>query len=174
METFDSAASGIEPLASPISAFLKELRAMGYAPRRLGLRRSVLMAFVQWARTKHLVVTETSEVHFSAFVKRHRRSWDTRKRELATIRRFMAYLHRQGLLPPPAKSSSPVEVLADRYVAYLRTERGLAENSIEVYAPCARAFLEHRVATYGQLALHTLDAEVVRIFLLGHVAERAS
>jgi site-specific recombinase XerD len=59
-------------------------------------------------------------------------------------------------------------------VAFLRTDRGLAENSILVYAPCARDFLSDRVATRGQLALDTLDAEAVRAFLLKRIPHRSS
>lgn len=63
------------------------------------------------------------------------------------------------MLPPPARATSETEDLVDRYVAYLRSDRGLAANSVLVYAPCARAFLAHRVATAGRLALDTLEAE---------------
>jgi site-specific recombinase XerD len=72
------------------------------------------------------------------------------------------------------RSATPVDVVVDDYVAYLRTARGLADNSIAVYAPCARAFLAHRVTTTGQLALGTLDAQAIRAFLLAHVADRST
>jgi site-specific recombinase XerD len=174
MELSDSAATGIEQLEVQIGSFLDELTAAGYAPRRLGQRRSVIVAFAQWARAKRLAIAEASEVHLAAFVKRHRRGRDTRRRELATLRRFLAHLRGRGPLPSPARPTSPADDLADRYVAYRRTERGLAENSILVYAPCARAFLEHRVATAGRLALDTLDTETIRAFLVERVAHRSS
>jgi site-specific recombinase XerD len=69
---------------------------------------------------------------------------------------------------------SPAEELAQRYVAFLRTERGLAENSILVYAPCARDFLALRVSQAGSLALDALDAETVRAFLVERIANRSS
>ena len=69
---------------------------------------------------------------------------------------------------------SPAEELAQRYVGFLRTERGLAENSILVYAPCARDFFAYRVAQAGGLALDALDAETVRAFLLERIANRSS
>lgn len=174
METSNVAITDIGPLEIQISAFLEELRTAGYAPRRLRLRRTVLMTFTQSARTRQLSLAEANEVHFAVFLKRNRRSWDTRGRELAVLRRFFAYLRRRSLLPSPAKPRSPVDYLADRYVAYLRTERGLAENSILVYAPCVRAFLEHRVAMAGELALDRLDTETIRTFLLDRVAHRSS
>lgn len=59
-------------------------------------------------------------------------------------------------------------------MAYLRTECGLADNSILIYAPCVRAFLTHRVQATGGLTLETLDAEAIRVFLTDHVAQRSS
>jgi site-specific recombinase XerD len=78
------------------------------------------------------------------------------------------------VLSPPARPASEAEDLVDRYLAYLRSVRGLAANSVLVYASCARAFLAHRIATAGRLALDTLDAEAIRIFLVDHVAHRSS
>jgi site-specific recombinase XerD len=77
-------------------------------------------------------------------------------------------------VPPPARPSSEADELVDRYATYLRLNRGLAANSILVYAPCARAFLTHRVASAGGLALDTLDADAVRTFLVDRVAHRPS
>lgn len=174
METFDFQATGIEPFEIQIGSFLKELTAAGYVSRRQGQRRAVIMAFAQWARAKRIAVVETSEVHFAAFVKGHWRSRDTQKRVLATLRRYLAFLRQRGLLPSPDRPKTPAEELAGRYVAYLRTERGLAENSILVYAPCVLAFLEHRVTTAGQLALNTLDTETISTFLVDRVAQQSS
>jgi integrase/recombinase XerD len=60
------------------------------------------------------------------------------------------------------------------YVAYLRTERGLAENSILIYAPCVRDFLAYRLSQKGSLALETLDAETIGAFLMERIAYRSS
>lgn len=54
MEISDSAATGIEQLDVQIGSFLDQLTAAGYAPQRLGQRRSVIVAFAQWARAKRL------------------------------------------------------------------------------------------------------------------------
>jgi len=78
------------------------------------------------------------------------------------------------MLPAPARPASPADDLEHRYVAFLRTDRGLAENSILVYAPCARDFLAYRVATAGRLTLDTLDAEAIRAFLVERIAHRSS
>ena len=45
-----------------------------------------------------------------------------------------------------------------------------AENSIAVYAPCARDFFTYCVTQVGHLALQLLEADTVRTFLLGRIA----
>ena len=69
---------------------------------------------------------------------------------------------------------SPTDELAQQYVDYLRRARGLAENSVLVYAPCVRDFLAYRFAQTGSLALETLDAETIRAFLMERIAHRST
>ena len=157
-----------------IAPFLDELTAAGYVPHRLTQRRSVLLAFARWARDACVAAADLSEIHVAAFVACLSRGLDTRKKVRATLRRFLAYLRRRGLLCPLTQPTSPVDDLTDRFVAYLRTDRGLAENSILIYAPCVRAFLTHRVETAGQLAIEALDAEAIRAFLVDRVARKSS
>lgn len=145
METPGCAAACRE-LEIEIASFLDELGAAGYVPHGRAHRRSILLAFARWTRDKRLAVADLGEVQLARFLKRRSRGPETRKKERATIRRFFAHLRRRGLLPPPISPTSPVEDLAERHIAYLRRDRGLAENSILIYAPCARAFLAHRVS----------------------------
>jgi len=157
-----------------IAPFLEELIGAGYAPQKLSQRRTILRAFARWVRDERLTVADLSEVHVAAFVARRVRGRGTRKQEQATLHRFFTYLRRCEILPSPTKPTSLVDQLTDRYVSYLRTDRGLAENSILVYAPCVRAFLTHQVDATGRVALNTLDAEAIRIFLVDHVVDRSS
>lgn len=172
METSSCAAgSGFEV---EIASFLDTLTPAGYAPRRLTQRRSILLAFARWAQREDLTVTDLDEVHIAAFVAHRSRSRETGKKERATLRRFFTHLRRRGILPSPTRPPSLVDDLTDRYVAYLRTHRGLAKNSILVYAPCVRTFLTQWFETTGRVALDTLDAEAIRTFLVAHVEQRSS
>ena len=172
METPSCAAGrGFE---TEIASFLDVLTAAGYAPRRLAQRRSILLAFARWARRERLALTDLDDAHLAAFAAQQSHGPETRKKVRATVGRFFTYLRCRRILAPPTKPPSLVDDFTDRYVAYLRADRGLAENSILVYAPCVRAFLAHRVETTGQLALDTLDADAIRTFLINHVARRSS
>lgn len=174
MDTPDSAAPDPGPLEIHIASFLDALTAAGYVPHRLTARGVLLRAFARWAQGNRLTVADIRESHVTAFVTGRSRGWETQKHQRATLRRFVAFLRRCGVQPGPPTPRSPTDALVERYVAHLRMDRGLAENSIAVYAPCVRTFLAHRVATAGQLALETIDAEAIRTFLVERVGGRSS
>jgi site-specific recombinase XerD len=58
------------------------------------------------------------------------------------------------------------------YVDYLRGERGLAENSIHVYAPYIRDFLNERSARCGCVTPEQFDAPTVHAFVIEHIQGR--
>jgi len=91
------------------------------------------------------------------------------------LRPFLAHLRVERGLPVRAgKPASPADDLTQLYVGYLRTDRGLAENSVLVYAPCVRNFLAYRLSKTGSLAFETMDAETIRAFLVERIAHRSS
>ena len=59
----------------------------------------------------------------------------------------------------------PFHDLSQAYVNYLREDCGLAENSIRVYTPFVRDFLE-QLAKAGSASVKAIDAHTIRSFLL--------
>jgi integrase/recombinase XerD len=173
MDIRTSAATDGDTFSILIAAFLDELAAAGYAPLRLAARRAVVQAFARWTRDRHVAAADLREDQVLAFVAEHARGCGPQKHERATLHRFVAFLRRRGVVATAA-STSPLDALVDGYITHLRVDRGLAENSIAVYGPCARAFLAHLVAIAGEHALETLDAEAIRTFLVARVAGRSS
>jgi site-specific recombinase XerD len=164
-------AAGLEAY---IGSFLDDQRAAGYSSKTLAERRSFVLAFARWAQREAIVPGLLGEEHIHTFITR-RPPRDITKKERATTRRFLAHLRAHGVVPPAHVAlSTPADAVADRYVAFLRKDRGFAENSILVYAPCAREFLAYRLARAGTLALDQLDAETIRAYLLGRVTSHAS
>lgn len=162
------------PLAVHVDSFLTDLYAVGYAPRAVAKRRSIVTAFMRWTQAERVAVRDLSDAHLSAFLKRRPPRCDTRK-EQAALRRFLAHVRARGVCSPTAsRPDSSADELAHRYTAFLRTERGLAENSILVYGPSARDFLAYRLSKAGSLALDTLDAETIRAFLVERIAHGSS
>ena len=174
MAADDGTAVHLGPLAAHVDSVLDELRVAGYAPTAVTSRRGIINAFIRWIDVERLAVEELSEADLAAFLKRRSpRREDSKER--AVLRRFLTHLREHGLCSLPApRPVTPVEDITQRYVTFLRRDRGLAENSIAVYAPCARDFFAYRVKQVGQLALNGLDAEAVRTFLLERIANRST
>jgi integrase/recombinase XerD len=154
--------------------FLESQRAIGYSSKTWAERRSILAGFARWAHASGVSEASLGNQHVEACITR-RPPRDITKKERAAVRRFPAHLRARGVVPPAkAQPSTPAESVAARYVGFLREDRGLAENSIRVYAPCAREFPDYRLAQAGTLGLDTLDADTIRRFLLGRIEDRSS
>jgi integrase/recombinase XerD len=163
------------PFHIHIESFCDHLHASGYAPQSVTNTRSIAMAFARWSQSQAVAVEDLTESHLAAFVNR-RPPQPQSLVEMRALRHFWAHLRtkREFAVSAGGKPASPADELTQLYVRYLRTERGLAENSVLVYAPCVRNFLAYRLATTGSLALETLDAETIRTFLVERIAHRSS
>jgi site-specific recombinase XerD len=164
-----ASASGLRPGPCDIhiNSFLAHLRGKGYANRTLRKKRSVVVPFVRWIVKKRLAVSDLNEFHLSAFVKRS----PGRKKarigfEMSALRLFLRYLRAEAVVPTPPPALREGD-LARRYVDYLRKERGLARNSILVYAGFIRDFISYA-------SPKTLDAGIIQDFLLDRIRNRSS
>lgn len=163
------------PLEAYVDAFLDDQRIAGYSPNTLAERRAVTIAFARWAKRHAIAEGSLGEEHVQSFIRRRPPQCSATESERATVRRFLAYLRACGVMPSaPSQPDTPAEALVARYITFLRKDRGLAERSILVYAPCARAFLATRQAQAGRLALDQLDAKTIHAFLLGRIRNHAS
>ena len=163
------------PFQHHIDSFVDHLHANRYVPQSVAIKRSIIMAFARWSQSQRMGVDDLSEVYLSAFVKR-RPLRPTSAVEMRALRQFLRHLRVERGLPASTggKSASPIDDLVERYIHYLRTERGLAKNSVLVYAPRVRDFLTYRWAKTGNLALQTLDAGTIHAFLMERIAHRTS
>jgi integrase/recombinase XerD len=157
-----------------VDSFVDQLHAKRYVPQSVALKRSIVMAFAQWSQGQGIGVDDLSEDYLSAFVKR-RPFRPGSAIEMRALRQFLRHLRVERGLPASTggNSASPVDDLTEHYINYLRTERGLAKNSVLAYAPCVRDFLTYRWAKTGSLALKTLDAETIQAFLMARIAHRS-
>lgn len=160
-------------LENQIEPFLNHLRSAGYAERTLRKKRTVARAFIRWTRVEEIKLHELSESHVAAFLGRS--PWKSKshmKLERSVMRLLLQYLHQNvsvfGSPLPPGRS--PVDELVDRYVNYLRKDRGLAENSILVYAPFVRGLLRDQL----DVSVKAFDAATIQSFLLSQIRDRSS
>lgn len=167
------AAARLGPLTAHVESFLGSLTAIGYGPQAVTRHRRIIHAFRRWIDAKRLSIEHLREADVLAFLRRRpRRRVDCKER--ATLHKFLAHLRARGVCSPPSSPTTPADDLTQRYVAFLRQDRGLAENSIAVYAPCARDFFAYCTVKAGRLALEALDADTVRAFLLRRIANRST
>lgn len=164
-------------LDSYVESYLTHLRAAGYAERTLRQKRSIAVSFVRWTKRKEIPVDDLNESHITAFVERSpRRQKGHVQTELAALCPFLQYLRAEAAVPIPPQQieSSAAEELRCRYIDYLRSERGLAENSICVYSPYIRDFLTELAAASGSVSPAGLEALAVQDFLLDRLRDRSS
>ena len=151
-----------------IEAFLKQLRTARYAEETLRKKRWVLTAFARWAKSQNIALTHFDEATIAAFVKRLTGAPVARVQfEIAVLRLLLAYLRGEAIVRLPAPvDESAIDHINGRYVDYLRQDRGLAENSVLVYAPFVRDFLNSQDAGDGRVFPDAFDAMTIRDHLL--------
>ncbi len=151
-----------------IDAFLEQLRQAGYSEVTLDKKRRVLNAFSRWMRSKSVVLEHLNESDIAEFAKNPpgvRASYVRFK--LSVLRLHLAYLRVESLVRVPLPNAEPeVDCINRQYVEYLRQDRGLAENSVNVYAPLIRDFLDSQNAGSGRISSRAFDAATLRNYLL--------
>lgn len=176
--TIDTTADGVsEGLpARHIEAFLEHLRTAGYVDSTLRKKQSILTAFARWMKGKTIALAHLDESAIGAFVSRSACAPATRVQfELAVLRLLLTYLRSKAIvqLPVPVDDSS-IDLISGRYVDYLRQDRGLAENSVHVYAPFIRDFLRSQNAgDTGFVIPDEFDATTIRNHLLARSKGRS-
>ena len=151
-----------------IEAFLNQLRTARYAEYTLCKKRWVLTAFARWMKNQDIALSHLDESTIAAFVQRLTGPPAARVQfEIAVLRLLLAYLRGEAIVDFPAPNDeSAIEHMNGRYVDYLRQDRGLAENSVLVYAPFVRDFLSSQDSGDGSVFPGAFDAMTIRDHLL--------
>lgn len=166
-----------QPFKDHVELFLQHLRTAGYAERTLRKKRLALRSFAGWAHRKGIAVADFHDRHAATFLARssgRTKDWIALQRR--AIRQFLRFLRSgAGDAYPSAPGNSAVGCgLLREYEDYLRSNRGLAENSLRVYVPFVRSFLASRSARPGQVSERQLNTLAIRDFVLGHIQNRSA
>jgi integrase/recombinase XerD len=161
--------------ARHVDAFLDRLRAARYSEVTLGKKRRVLAAFSLWMKSQNIDLAHLDESDAALFMKRLSNAPAPRVQfELAVLRLFLVYLRNEGIVHlPSVNCQSTVADIHDRYVDYLRQERGLAKNSVLVYGPFIRDFLDCQDVGNGTVLPDAFDAVTIRNHLLARSRGRS-
>ncbi len=154
--------------ARHVDAFLDRLSVARYSEVTLGKKRRVLAAFSRWMKSQNIDLAHLDESDAALFMKRLSNAPAPRVQfELAVLRLFLGYLRNEGIVHlSSVNCPSAVAVIHDRYLDYLRQERGLAENSVLVYGPFIRDFLDNPGCRQRQRLPDAFDAVTIRNHLL--------
>jgi integrase/recombinase XerD len=164
-------------IEAQIAPFIACLEAMGYAASTLCTKRAALRRFVSWRRRLKNASPQPDESEVSDFMagspQCDRTSGSTASRALSG---FLDHLRRHAVIT--AEISKPAETVSSalekRYADFLRNEKGLAELSLKVYLPAVDKLLHYLEEEHGTTAVSTLDASILRAFLLKSARERSS
>jgi integrase/recombinase XerD len=165
----------VAPLAPYAGGFCVELIERGWAPSSALQQMKLMACLSRWMAAEQVGVGELSPERVQRFVAwrcaagyRHFRS----SRGLAPL---LSYLRALGVAPEPVAplADGPIDVLVERYRAYLLGERGLAAGTVRYYERVARMFLVQISAPAGELDPGRLTAGEVGRFVVEECAARS-
>lgn len=160
-----------------VVSYLKHLRTLSYAKRTLCGKRTIIVSFAEWTKRQQVPVKDLQEPHIVAFVDRSGRQSKARGTyERAALRPFLGYIRAEtGMTITPSEvDTSAASQIEQRYLDYLRRERGLAERSVSVYLPYVHDFLTALESRTSCISTHELDARIVQDFLLERASGRSA
>ena len=162
-------------LAREIGPFLEGLRALRYAHETLQRKLTITKEFTKWAEEKAIAVDSLNSGTVAAFVARLPQPAKSRMvMERAAVRMFLKHLQRRGdQCHTRQESDSGPSSYLRRYEDYLRSDRGLAENSVHVYVPFIRDFLSGQSFQDGCLSREAIETLNIRSFLLSRTKDRS-
>lgn len=153
------------PLAAHADAFAEELARLGYTPGSASHQLRLLAALSGWLEQQGRG-PKLAHGDLVGFVAARRADGRRLYVSMRGVAPLVALLDGVGLLArQEPRAPSDVEQFVERYRAYLRHERGVAESSVRTYLSALWPFLERRVVD-GRLDLGGLTAADVTDFLL--------
>lgn len=162
-------ASALQSLSERVEAFAAWLGTLGYEAWSFRAKVRSVAEFVQWMEAAGLSTDELDEALIDkAMEARHRPPPRGYRRALV---QFLEYLRGQGLVAIPLEKldgGSPSARLEERYVLYLREERGLSEATVVNYRGFVRRWLNELFGNSPTQLADLVPREVTQ-FLLRHV-----
>lgn len=169
--------SASDVIAAQIEPFMTGLETAGYAANTLCTKRAALRRFVIWRQRLKNPTAEPDESEVAKFMATA--CWlGPKRRCLASVAlsAFLQHLRRCNVIAtcvPKARRTVGL-VLERRYADFLRSEKGLAERSLQVYLPLVPQLLRYLEKQHGTASPRRLDASVLREFLFERAKDRSS
>jgi integrase/recombinase XerD len=125
-------------LTTPLKKFVRHLRELGHTPLTVAAYSDGVRHFGEWLSRVGIGPAQIDDQIVARFARHRCRCPGTREHRrlsvkyITRVRRFVAFLAREGIITPPP--SVPAPPMSDRVVAFqtwLREHRGLSERTID-------------------------------------------
>jgi integrase/recombinase XerD len=156
------------PIADHVDSFADWLHRGGYKPASIDSILRSLAGWADWMQSAGFTVPDcldgitacATELQAGGRV-RYRRGANNHSLTSAAL--FTRFLREQGVLPPPARPASPIDLwpVIREFHSWMRQHRGLTDTTLDVYQP----IIAELVTALGGDP-HRYTAEVLRSFVL--------
>jgi integrase/recombinase XerD len=162
------------PLERYAGGFRVELDRRGYASASAAQRMQLMACVSRWMAAERVAVSGLTCERVEEFVAWRRAAGYVHFRSSRSVALLLEYLRALGAAPERVvvPADSPVDVLVERFRAYLLGERGLATGTVRYYERFARLFLQANSAAAGEVDPARLTARDVGGFVREQAAGR--
>lgn len=152
------------PLGPWLDSFTEGLAELGYTTWSVRSNAILGADLGRWMDAHDVAVGSLDEAAIDSYLE-DRRTQRERRRAASSL--MLVHLRAKGVTAPRAAcpDRSAVAVHAQRYAAYMRTERGAAEGTVEGYLAVVREFLNGRFGSCD-LDLAVLTASDIATYLV--------
>jgi integrase/recombinase XerD len=163
------------PLERYAGGFCVELDRRGYASASAAQRMQLMACVSRWMAAERVAVSGLTCERVERFVVWRRAAGYAHFRSSRSLAPLLEYLRALGAAPERVvvPADGPVDVLVERFRAYLVGERGLAAGTVRYYERFARLFLESISAAGGEVDPARLTAGDVGRFVREQAAGRS-
>jgi integrase/recombinase XerD len=160
------------PLLPYLDLFARVLDEQGFKRRVLRPQIRLVANFSRWLQARQITAAEVSDEQVRRFIDEVVPQRSTQRGDLATLRRFMDFLHQLGVIHPLPEhdEAAPIERAVQAFATYLRQERALSDRTLIQYCPFIGRFLSERFGS-DTISFAALRASDVIAFIQRQAAQ---
>ncbi len=153
-------------LAPFAGGFREELRTLGYSRSAAKKQLNLMVRLDAWLEAEGLDPLALASKRVEGFFAARREAGYANLLSARSTIPLVAFLRRSGAIPPaePEQAVGQVDVVVERFAAYLREQRCLVDGTVRFYTRVARHFLVGRFGD-GPVDLGALSAGDVTSFV---------
>jgi integrase/recombinase XerD len=157
------------PLAAEVARFRAELVRAGYTARSGQDNAYVLAHLSRWLEDEGLAPEELTAAQLERFSQARRDAGYRRWRTVRSLRLLLRYLRGEGMVPggEQPEDCDPAGRILDAFGRYLRTERQLAERTVQLRVHLVRPFLAGLAGQDGTVLMDRVSPAAVAVFVTG-------